>query len=139
MRLRLEKVGLIAAMAIVTLNIWTGAPLAGLWLGSRAAPDSGGISMLAVFVVVASIGALAFALLKLLAVLHATHDRLAGIHATRRQTPWLKPMSGARSRRLGGVAAPLSAAEYAVISGVVLGVAAFEVWFFFYSGSSLPR
>ena len=139
MRLRLEKVGLIAAMVLVTLNVWTGAPLAGLWLGSRVAPDSGGISMFALFVVVLSIGVLAFALLKLLAVLQATHDRISGIQATRRQTPWLKAMSGDRSRRLGGVAAPLSAAEYAVITGVVLAFVAFEVWFFFFSGSSLPR
>jgi len=138
-RLRLEKVALIAAMALVTLNIWTGAPLLGLWLGSRVAPDSGGISMLALFVVVLTIGVAAVALLKLLAVLQYRHDRISGIGSARRQTPWLKPMSGERSRRLGGVAAPLSAAEYAVIAGVVLAVVAFEVWFFFFSGSSLPR
>ena len=33
-------------MGVVTLNIWTGAPLLGLWVGSRVAPESG-ISMLA--------------------------------------------------------------------------------------------
>ena len=138
MRLRLEKVGLVAAMALATLNIWTGAPLLGLWVGSRVAPDSG-VSMFAIFMVALTIGIVAFALLKLLAVLQVTHNRLAGITGPRRQTPWLKPMSGARSRRLGGVAAPLTAAEYAIIAGVVAGVVAFEVWFFFFSGSSLPR
>jgi hypothetical protein len=46
-RPRLERVGLIALMGVVALNIWTGAPLLGLWVGSRVAPESG-ISMLAV-------------------------------------------------------------------------------------------
>ena len=56
MKARLQRVGIVAAMGIVTLNIWTGAPLLGLWVGSRVAPDSG-ISMLAVFVIAVVIGA----------------------------------------------------------------------------------
>ncbi len=135
MRVRLEKVGLIAAMAIVALNIWTGAPLLGVWVGSRVAPSSG-ISMLAVAVVALTIGAVAFALVRVLAVLQATHDRLTGHQpAVRRHTPWLRAMSGDRPHETGGVQAPLSAAEYVMVIVVVLGVAAFEVWFFFYSGS----
>ena len=47
MKARLQRVGIVAAMGVVTLNIWTGAPLLGLWVGSRVAPESG-ISMLAV-------------------------------------------------------------------------------------------
>ena len=58
MRVRLQRVGIVAAMGVVTLNIWTGAPLLGLWVGSRVAPDSG-ISMLAVFVIAVVIGATA--------------------------------------------------------------------------------
>ena len=42
-------------MGVVTLNIWTGAPLLGLWVGSRVAPESG-ISMCAVLVVIVVIG-----------------------------------------------------------------------------------
>ena len=48
---RLTRVGLVAAMAVTSLNVWTGAPLLGLWVGSRLAGDSG-TSMLGVFAAV---------------------------------------------------------------------------------------
>lgn len=94
---RARRVALVASMGVVTLNIWTGAPLLGLWVGSKVAPDSG-ISMLSFFVVAAVIGAAAFILLQLLGVLQAAHARASGRELPRRQTSWLKPMSGARTR-----------------------------------------
>jgi hypothetical protein len=135
---RLERVGLVAAMGVVTLNIWTGAPLLGLWVGSRVAPDSG-ISMFAFFVVAVVIGATAWVLLRLLSRLQAAHARLAGRPVARRQTTWLRAMSGERSPGRGGEAPPLTATDYVVVAMVVLAVAAFEVWFFFFAGSSLGR
>jgi hypothetical protein len=56
MQARLQRVAIVAAMGVVTLNIWTGAPLLGLWVGSRVAPESG-ISMLAVLVIILAIAA----------------------------------------------------------------------------------
>ena len=47
---RLKRIAIVTAMAVVTLNIWTGAPLLGLWVGSLVAPDSG-ISMGALFLI----------------------------------------------------------------------------------------
>jgi hypothetical protein len=135
-KVRLQRVALVAAMAVVTLNIWTGAPLLGLWAGSRVAPDSG-ISMFAFFVVAVVIGVTAWALLRLLAKLQVTHAQLTGRPLARRQTTWLRPMSGARSRGRGGEAPPMTAADYVVVTMVVLAVVAFEIWFFFYAGSSL--
>ena len=123
-------------MGVVTLNIWTGAPLLGLWVGSKVAPDSG-ISMLSFFAVAAVIGAAAFILLQLLGVLQAAHARASGRELARRQTSWLKPMSGARTRGKGAVAPPLTATDYVVIGAVVLAVAAFEAWFLLFAGSSL--
>jgi hypothetical protein len=132
---RLKRVVLIALMGVVTLNIWTGAPLLGLWVGSRVAPSSG-ISMLAVGVIAVTIGAVAFALVRVLGMLQAAHDRLTGHeHTIRRHTPWLRSMSGDRPRELGGEAPPLTAGDYMVVSVVVLAVAAFEIWFFFFAGS----
>jgi len=135
-KVRLKRVALVAAMAVVTLNIWTGAPLLGLWAGSRVAPDSG-ISMFAFFVVAVVIGVTAWVLLRLLAKLQLTHAQVTGRPLARRQTTWLKPMSGARSRGQGGEAPPMTAADYVVVTMVVLAVVAFEIWFFFYAGSSL--
>jgi len=133
---RLQRVAIVAAMGIVTLNIWTGAPLLGLWVGSRVAPESG-ISMFAVLVIVVVIGATAWALLQLLGRLQHAYARLSGQPETRRQTAWLKPMSGQRTRGPGGQAPPLTATDYVVVGVVVLAIAAFEVWFFFFAGSSL--
>jgi hypothetical protein len=135
-KVRLQRVGIVAAMGVVTLNIWTGAPLLGLWVGSRVAPDSG-ISMLAVLVVTVVIGAAAWALLQLLGRLQSAYARLGGREAPRRQTTWLKPMSGQRTRGAGGQAPTLSRTDYVVVGVVILAIAAFELWFFFYSGSSL--
>jgi hypothetical protein len=136
MKARLERIAIVAAMGVVTLNIWTGAPLLGLWVGSRVAPDSG-ISMLAVFVIAVVIGATAWALLLLLGRLQLAHARLSGRPVTRRQTTWLKPMSGQRTRGKGGVSPPLTATDYVVVGVVILAIAAFEIWFFFFAGSSL--
>ena len=136
MKVRLQRVAILAAMGVVTLNIWTGAPLLGLWAGSRVAPDSG-ISMLAVFVIVVVIGAAAWALLQILGRLQAAHARLGGHPVARRQTTWLKPMSGQRTRGKGGQAPSLTATDYVVVGVVILAIAAFEVWFFFFAGSSL--
>jgi hypothetical protein len=137
-KVRLQRVGLVAAMGVVTLNIWTGAPLLGLWVGSRVAPESG-ISMFAFFVVAVVIGATAWALLRLLGHLQAAHARLTGRPVARRQTTWLRAMSGERSPGRGGEAPPLTATDYVVVAMVVLAIAAFEVWFFFFAGSSLGR
>jgi hypothetical protein len=136
-KVRLQRVGLVAAMGVVMLNIWTGAPLLGLWVGSKVAPDSG-ISMLAVAVVAVVIGAVAFTLVRVLGHLQAVHDRVTGHeHTIRRHTPWLRAMSGERPRELGGEAPPMTASDYVIVSVVVLAVAAFEVWFFFFAGSPI--
>jgi len=136
MKARLQRVALVAAMGVVTMNIWTGAPLLGLWVGSRVAPESG-VSMLAVFVIVVVIGLAAWVLLQLLGHLQLAHARLAGRPVARRQTTWLRPMSGARAHGKGAEAPPLTAIDYVVVIVVVLAVAAFEIWFFFYAGSSI--
>jgi hypothetical protein len=123
-------------MGVVTLNIWTGAPLLGLWVGSQVAPDSG-ISMGSVFVVILVIGVTVWLLMQALGYLQAAHARASGRPVARRQTTWLRPMSGERTHGKGAVAPPLTSADYVVVGVVVLAIAAFEVWFFFFAGSSL--
>ena len=122
MKARLQRVGIVAAMGIVTLNIWTGAPLLGLWVGSRVAPESG-ISMTAVLVVIVVIGVAVWLLMQALGYLQAAYAEASGRPVARRQTTWLRP--------------PLTPVDYVVIGVVVLAIAAFEVWFFFFAGSSL--
>ena len=46
-------------------------------------------------------------------------------------------MSGAAHARQGRRGAAADGADYVVVGVVVLAIAAFEVWFFFFAGSSL--
>jgi hypothetical protein len=135
--IRAERVGLVAGMVLATMNLWTGAPLLGLLVGSRVAPSSG-ISLLAVAVIVLTTGAVCYALVRVLGVLGSVHDRLTGHEvAIRRHTPWLRSMSGERPHESGGPTPPLTALEYVLIVVVVLCVLCFEVWFLLFSSSPL--
>lgn len=130
------RVLVMAAMAVVAVNIWTGAPLLALWVGSQMQGDSG-LSMGSVFVVIAVMAAAMYGLVRLLAVLGARHDRLRGREpARRRQLPWMRSFSG---ERLSDQRArqPVSALDVVLVAMVVLASLAFEIWFFFYSGSSI--
>jgi hypothetical protein len=136
--LRLKRVGLVCLMVIVTLNIWTGSPLLALWIGSRLQPQTGP-SMLAVAVAAVSLGVLSYALVKLLAWLDAVYGRLTGRPSTvSRHVPWLRSMRGERPHQMKH-ARELSPLEIVLITMVVVVVALFEVWFFFYSPSPIDQ
>jgi hypothetical protein len=127
---------LLAGMAVVSVNIWTGAPLLALWVGSRIQGDSG-LSMGAVFAVIAVLVVTILALMKLLGVLSERHDRVTGREPRpRQQLPWMRSLSG---ERLSDQRArqPVSALDVLLVASVVLAALAFEVWFFFFSGSSI--
>ncbi|HEX6586195.1 MAG TPA: hypothetical protein VF052_05540 [Solirubrobacterales bacterium] len=135
----LKKVGLVAASAICTINIWTGAPLFAVWVGSKVQGSLGNLSMTAVFSVILVLAVMVFALGFLLTWINARYDALTGRPSTARQTsPWLRSMRDEReedTRRKYGI----SPIERVVVGSVVAGVLAFEVWFFFFAGSSLPN
>jgi hypothetical protein len=138
MLVRIERVGLVAAMALATLNVFTGAPLIGVWTGAHIVGSNGQITMLAVLAVVVTMFIAAYGMIVLLAWLGAQDDRLSGRSATvRRHTPWLRSMSGERPANVPGAKAQLNTLEYVLVAGVVLAVLAFEYWFFFKAGSPL--
>lgn len=133
---RLERIVLIAGMALATLNVFTGAPLLGMWTGAHVVGENEQITMLAVAIVAVVMFAAAYAMIVLLGWLGARDDRLTGRGATvRRHTPWLRSMSGERPANTPGAKAQLNALEYVLVGGVVLAVLAFEWWFFFEAGS----
>lgn len=129
----LARVALAAAAAVVTVNIWTGAPLLALWVGSQAAGPSG-LSMTAVLLVIVVLVALVLALVRLLAAINARYDELAGRPQMRRVAPWLRSMRGEREE---WARQRPSAVERAVVAAVTVGVLAFNAWFFFLAGSPL--
>ena len=133
----LKRVALVSASALAAINIWTGAPLLSLWVGSQVAAGSR-LSMGAVFVVVLVLAACCLALATALSWLSARYDDLTGRpHSARRTSPWLRSLRGEReetARQRQGI----SAVERILVITVVLAVLALEVWFFFLSGSPLP-
>lgn len=136
MKKRLERIGLEAAMVLCTLNIWTGAPLLALWVGSRAV-DSTQVTMSAVFLVVVVLFASCLALIWALNLASAAHDQLTGRRqAVRRHVPWLRSMRAERvdyerSRTT------VTVLDRIVVGMVVLAVVAFELWFFIASPSPI--
>jgi hypothetical protein len=136
MALLAKRLGLATLSAVIAVNIWTGCPLFAVWVGSRAVGSSG-LSMGAVFLVVAVLAAGEIALTFALTWLSARYDELTGRPpAARRTSPWLRSMRGERedfAKRRQGV----SPVERIVVVSVVLCVGAFEVWFFFFAGSSI--
>jgi len=136
MALLTKRLGLATLSAVIAVNIWTGCPLFAVWVGSRAVGSSG-LSMGAVFLVVAVLAAGEIALTLALTWLSARYDELTGRPpAARRTSPWLRSMRGERedfAKRRQGV----SPVERIVVVSVVLCVGLFEVWFFFFAGSSI--
>jgi hypothetical protein len=135
----LKKIGLVAASVLCSINLWTGAPLFAIWVGSKVQGNLNNISMTALLSVVVVLAATVFGLAYILTLLNNKYDDLTGRPQTARQTsPWLRSMRDEREDDarhkygIGGI-------ERVVVICAVAGVLAFEVWFFFFAGSSLPN
>ena len=128
---------LVAATALATTAAWTGAPLLALWVGSKAQgstqPTIGSVAL-----VVAVLAVVELALVVLLTRLSERYDRASGRRKeTRRPPPWYSSMRGERDvdviRHRG-----VNSVERVVAICCAVALLAFEIWFFFFSGSSLP-
>jgi hypothetical protein len=132
----LKRVALATATVLLSVNIWTGAPLLAVWVGSRAVPQSG-LSMGAVFLVVVVLAASVIVLVVLLARLSAAYDELTGREqGPRRVAPWLRSMRAERAHLAEGRAG-IGVVERILAASVVAAVLVLEVWFFFFAGSSI--
>jgi hypothetical protein len=134
-----QKMGIITASALCSINIWTGAPLFAIWVGSKVQGNLNNISMTALFSVVAILTISVFGLGLLLTWLNAKYDQISGRPAAAKRTsPWMRSMRDERQEDaerkygIGGV-------ERIVVIAAVIGVLVFEAWFFFFAGSSLPN
>ncbi len=135
--MRPKRVALTIATLLASLNIWTGCPLLAVWVGSRFVPDSG-LSMGAIGIVIVVLAASVLSLAAALTWLSAKYDELTDRPAARQTSPWLRSMRGERET-LAKKRQGISAIERIVVLSVVAAVAAFEAWFFFFAGSSLPN
>jgi hypothetical protein len=136
--LHLKRMLIVIATALAAVNLWTGAPLLAVWVGAQA---QGGrvLSLRGVVTVLVVLSALAFLLGWVLSLLSAKYDQLIGRPPTlARTSPWQRRMRGELDEHLRTRYA-LSAPERVVAACVIVGVLAFELWFFFLAGSSLPN
>jgi hypothetical protein len=134
----LKRIGLGSLTALFSVNIWTGAPLLALWVGSKAQGNFSSLSMGAVALVVVVLAIVELGMLFVLGWANVRYDDAIGRPPQRRRYPWLSSMRGERQevivQRQG-----VSAVERIIVLSVVAGVLVFEFWFFFLAGSSLPN
>ena len=128
---------LLAGVATFTTAAWTGAPLFAVWVGSKT-QGSVQPTMGSVAVVILVLAVVEFILVVLLTNLSERYDRASGrAEPTRRPPPWYSSMRAERDvdviRHQG-----VSAAERVVAVCCASALLTFEIWFFFFSGSSLP-
>jgi hypothetical protein len=109
-----------------------------LWVGSHT-QGQGPPTMTAAFVVIVVLLAVSMALVRLIAVLQESYRKQAGdaLHV-RAHTPWLRSMRGERPV-YAGESARVTAPERVMVVVVIAAVVAFEIWFFFFSGSPFDQ
>jgi len=135
-RLVLKRAALAAATAFLAVNIWTGAPLLALWVGSQVVGQTT-LSMKAVFVVVIVLAVLVFGMAFALAWLNGTYDRLTGHPPREARMTWLRTMNMEQDdEEIIGMRVTML--ERIIVMSVYLAVVSLLVWFFFFAGSPLP-
>src|ERR687894_220922 len=124
-----KRLLLVALMALASVNLFTGAPLAAIWVGAQVQGESGGLSMTAVLTVIVVMALVCAALVWALNRMGAAHDALIGRPAERRQTTWMKPFnSGSAQAQRGG----LRALDKAVMGAGALADAPLQARFFLF-------
>ena len=134
---RLKRIGLLIAMDLLTINIYTGSPLLAVWVGSKA-QGSGPPSMGAIFLAFVTLVVACLILVWLMSRVGERYDALSGKgRGVRRTVPWLRSMRGERVTDSRDRGEATSGIDVVLVGCVVLGVLAFEAWFFFFAGSSI--
>ena len=134
---RLQRVGLQAAIALSAINIWTGAPLLAVWVGSRVSSSSTSVTMAPVLLVIVVLFATCLGLIYALSWASSRYDALTGRpQMVKRHVPWLRSVRGERvdwerDRQT------TTFLERILVIMVVLAFIAFEIWFFVASPSPI--
>ena len=119
------------------MTLGDGSPLLAVWLGSKVQGDESQPSMGAFAVVIIALIAFSFGLYQLLKLTMRAYQEATGTTPTvRTHAPWLRSMRGERPG-YASRGASISGAERVVVVTVLVAALAFEIWFFFLSGSSI--
>ena len=96
-KLRFERIGLNIVMALSAINIWTGAPLLAVWVGSRVVTSSTQVTMSSVLLVVVVLFAACLAMIWVRTWASSSYDHITGRPQTgKRHVPWLRSMRAER-------------------------------------------
>ena len=124
---------LIALMAIGSVVMWIGVPVALIYAASRLA-DSPKPSMGPYVLILVGLPLGMMAVGKLLGALDRYHGRVTGLDDGKpEQAAWMKSMRGERERKRRH-----SVLESVMIVSVAVALLLFGIWFFAFAGSSLP-
>jgi hypothetical protein len=123
-----------AATAFFAINLWTGAPLLALWVGSQVVGQQA-LSMGAVFVVIIVLAIVVSAIVFALGRLDSGYKALTGQPLRENRLTWLRSMN---TQDEAGNAIPLSLLEAIIMATVYVTVLLLLVWFFVFAGSPLP-
>jgi hypothetical protein len=133
----LKRYALAALTALLALNVWTGSPLLALWIGSQVQGEESQPSMAAFATVLGCLVLFSMLLYQALKrVSHAYREATGTVPTVRTHAPWLRSMRDERPEH-ASVKIRVSGVEQIVVVSVILATLAFEVWFFFFSGSSI--
>jgi hypothetical protein len=132
----LKRAAMAGATAFITANIWTGAPLLALWVGSQVVAKRT-LSMAAVGVVVVVLAALEFVLAVALTWLNNVYDEITGRPRAERRATWLRSMRGEAeghiSQRVG-----TTTLEWIVMINVYIAIITLAIWYVFFAGPPSP-
>jgi hypothetical protein len=130
----IKRIILAAITALLAVNLYTGAPLFAVWVGSRVQGGTG-LTMTTVAVVIGTLIACVTLLVMGLQWTEAAYKRTTGEVQKRRTASWMRSMRDERAeiaeRR------PLTGFEKILVVCVVFAVIGFEAWFFLFAGSSI--
>lgn len=134
-KIKAARLGLAALTALLSVNLWTGAPIFSIWVGAQVQGGTG-LTMSAVGVVIGVLAVSVTLLVLALIRVESAYKFLSGEPVDKRRTaPWMRSLRDERPELVHK--RPMTGFEKALIATVVLAMIAFEVWFFFFAGSSI--
>ncbi len=125
-----------AATAFISINLWTGAPVLALWVGSQVG-DQSVLTMKAVFVVLLVLAVLVVPMAVALTWLNNAYDELIGRPRIQRRSSWLRSMGSASERHVSSRVG-ITALERIVMISVYFAVITMLIWLVFFAGSMVP-
>jgi hypothetical protein len=132
---RTKRVAIAAATAFLSINLWTGAPLFALWVGSQAVGEKQ-LSMAAIGVVVVTLALLVVGMSVALVRLNVTYKRITGHPLAENRMTWLRAHNA--HRETVGEGLPISLLERIVMWNVYVAVIALIAYWIAVPQSPLP-